>query len=528
MRCVQIPRRSQGGFTKEQADRAEIQEAEEQSAAGGIGIQATPTNCRTYWPSPFKVCGKIREKYDAIGGPTSFLTWPRSDEMGVPDGQGRRNEFVNGFIYWHPSTGAHPITTHFSTAYDRNGWEAGRLGYPTSDEFATPNGNGRKQEFQNGAIYGSLAGLAAVEGLIYDKYVSLGASDGMMGFPITDEQAGVDSIGRYSTFTGGRLYWHPNHGAHPVKGAVLAKWGVRGFEESGYGYPVGDPSIDEEGMEVQEFEHGTLIANPQDVIEEFSCLAAAERTAIETGIGDHYTFMCSTRGVSVQGPGGQQVFSVPRAEDITPQEAHQSGSPDQIGPQEDTGGGSNSGFFGIDCDKIGETSSSEPRKYDDSEVRKTITACFGERKETFPGEYNGPLWSRELNLAFSNRMIQRQRGKLQTRITDGQRPNDMVVSTNFELRRDVRGPDDSIDHYEFDTEFASSGATKEYDIPTSAGTYFIELKRIAISIPSDDFGQEINRVNINTGRFECEQYRYEGQTCTFPDNIDDHSGPGPF
>lgn len=88
-----------GGFTKEEADQAEVQEAEEQSQQNRVGVMATPTNCRTYWPSPYKVCGEIRKKYDAMGGPASFLTWPRSDEKGVPDGVGRRNEFVNGFIY---------------------------------------------------------------------------------------------------------------------------------------------------------------------------------------------------------------------------------------------------------------------------------------------------------------------------------------------------------------------------------------------------------------------------------------------
>ena len=74
------------GFTKEEADRAEVQEAQEQAAMRRTGVQtfaaSVPTNCRTYWPSPFKVCGEIRKKYEAIGGPNSFLTWPKSDELG--------------------------------------------------------------------------------------------------------------------------------------------------------------------------------------------------------------------------------------------------------------------------------------------------------------------------------------------------------------------------------------------------------------------------------------------------------------
>lgn len=250
-----------GGFTKEEADKAELQEAEEQAAENGIGVQATPTNCRTYWPSPFKVCGKIREKYDAMGGPASFLTWPRSDEMGVPDGQGRRNEFVNGFIYWHASTGAHPISTHFSTVYDRNGWEAGSLGYPTSDEFATPNGIGRKQEFQNGAVYGSPAGLAAVEGRIYDKYVSEGASDGALGFPTADEESASDGVGRFNRFSNGMIYWHPTHGAHPLQGDILDQWSVDGYETGPAGYPIDDARPSQDGWYQQPFENTDIIGD---------------------------------------------------------------------------------------------------------------------------------------------------------------------------------------------------------------------------------------------------------------------------
>lgn len=271
-----------GGFTKEEADRAETQEAEEQSAAGGIGVQATPTNCRTYWPSPFKVCGEIRKKYDAMGGPTSFLTWPRSDEMGVPDGVGRRNEFVNGFIYWHPTHGAHPITTHFSLAYDRNGWEAGGLGYPTSDEFATPNGIGRKQEFSNGAIYGSPAGLAAVQGLIYDKYASLGASEGVLGFPTADEAASNGGgNGRYSIFTGGRIYWHPTHGAHSVRGTILSDWAESGYAGGRYGYPIEDAVAGDGLRYLQKFEHGE-ISGYTDPFPEIARLLNVAKDGLET------------------------------------------------------------------------------------------------------------------------------------------------------------------------------------------------------------------------------------------------------
>lgn len=292
----QIP----GGFTKEQANQAEIQEAKEQATQTRSGVQtfAAVDNCRTYWPSPFKVCGKIREKYDSLGGPKSFLTWPKSNELGVPDGVGRRNEFVNGFIYWHPQTGAHPITTHFSVVWARNGWERGELGYPTTDEFALPDGTGRKQSFSKGHIYGSLAGLAAIKGAIYDKWLETGAEQGqMLSYPIEDETSTPDGVGKFSRFVWGFIYWSPATGAHPIYGPVLYEWANSGFEKGKYGYPTADIKPTKDGGDLQYFQRG-LIRSPNfplPAYQEISAFGASRpasrSTDSEEVIGDNFDRM---------------------------------------------------------------------------------------------------------------------------------------------------------------------------------------------------------------------------------------------
>ena len=250
------------GFTKEEADRAEVQEAQEQATARRAGVQtfaaATPTNCRTYWPSTFKVCGEIRKKYDAMGGPKSFLLWPKSDELGVPDGVGRRNEFINGFIYWHPEYGAHSVTTHFSFAWARSGWERGDIGYPTSEEFALPDGIGRKQSFSKGHIYGSLSGIVSIHGAIYDKWKSLGSESGELGYPITDETKTSDGRGRFNAFNDGVIYWSPTTGAYEVAGLMLEAWARSGLEKGRYGYPTSSPYTNNRGEIVQNFQSGVI------------------------------------------------------------------------------------------------------------------------------------------------------------------------------------------------------------------------------------------------------------------------------
>ncbi|MFC9841275.1 hypothetical protein ACFVKB_47150 [Rhodococcus sp. NPDC127530] len=92
-------------YTKEEADQAEIQEAKileasrsrnaRSSGATTAFAAAAPTDCMNYWPTPqYFVCGAIRVKYDSLGGPTSFLGWPTSNELTNPDGFGRRNTFL--------------------------------------------------------------------------------------------------------------------------------------------------------------------------------------------------------------------------------------------------------------------------------------------------------------------------------------------------------------------------------------------------------------------------------------------------
>lgn len=250
------------GFTKKEADQAEVQEAQEQTATRRTGLEgfaaAIPTNCRTYWPSPFKVCGEIRKKYDDMGGPTSYLTWPRSDELGVPDGVGRRNEFVNGFIYWHPEYGAHSVTTHFSFAWARSGWERGEIGYPTSEEHSLPDGLGRKQSFSKGHIYGSFSGIVTIHGAIYDKWKSLGSELGELGYPITDETKTSDGKGRFNRFNNGVIYWSPTTGAYEVAGLMLEAWAQKSSEKGHYGYPISSPYTNNQGEIVQDFQGGAI------------------------------------------------------------------------------------------------------------------------------------------------------------------------------------------------------------------------------------------------------------------------------
>lgn len=267
------------GITKEEADRAEIQEARQQgiTTPGEEPMIRTfaADNCRSYWPSSVQVCGAIRAKYESMAvtwagqTPVSFLGLPKSNELTNPDGVGKRTEFDNGFIYWHPDTGAWSVTSHNSMVWARNGWELGRLGYPTSDEIGTGDGVGRKQMFQRGRIYGSFSGVVSIEGKILEKWIETGEEKGPLGYPATDEEGTPDGVGRYNRFALGMIYWHPQHGAHWLNPLVATVWGKHGWEQSKWGYPVQDSQPLPQAQDSQRFEHGDF-----DLFHEISAMGS--------------------------------------------------------------------------------------------------------------------------------------------------------------------------------------------------------------------------------------------------------------
>jgi len=249
-------------FTKEDADKAEMLEAQQRSTSGTSRMSLLAT-CQTYWPSPYSVCGDIRDKYNSLGGPASFLSFPTSGNIVNPGNTGERVTFLNGPIYWSAAGGAHPVVNSFLNRWGIHSYEAGWLKYPTTDEIVLPDG-GRRQEFQDGAIYVAFqnaVGSAIRNGPLRDKYNSIGglAPGGtLLGYPIQDQVGLPDGQGQMDRFQNGVIYWHPTHGAWPVTEPLLTQWASSGYEQGSFGYPTGDFSVDAGIAVRQQFQRDTI------------------------------------------------------------------------------------------------------------------------------------------------------------------------------------------------------------------------------------------------------------------------------
>lgn len=239
----------------------------EYSVAGGLAQDIR--NGRIYFTSGTgaqPVAGRIAGAYMNTGAAAGPLGFPRTPELGTPDGRGRFNHFQNGSIYWTPQTGAHPVSGDILAEWSAQGWEGGPLGYPTADEIATPGKPGKVQGFEIGAMYSSANGTHAVLGMIMGKYGELGWENGWLGFPKSNEVPIKDN-GRFTEFEGGNIYWSPGTGAWSVEnGPLFDGWKSVGYEGGRLGFPISD-KFDIPGGVQQNFQFGyiTVIGDKTEV-----------------------------------------------------------------------------------------------------------------------------------------------------------------------------------------------------------------------------------------------------------------------
>lgn len=240
----------------------------ERASSDGVGRYRHYANGSIYWHpdiGAFEIHGSIRAKWSQIGSERSSLGYPLTDERATPDRTGRYNHFQRGSIYWTPETGAHIIRGAIRYKWSQLGWERSLLKYPTTDEIKTPGGTGYYNHFQGGSIYWTQAtGAHEVHGAIRTKWAQLGWEKSFLKFPTTDERKTPDNKGRYNHFQGGSIYWTPQTGAHEVHGSIRQKWAQLGWERGILKYPITDEkSTPDRRGRYNHFEEGSIYWTPQ-------------------------------------------------------------------------------------------------------------------------------------------------------------------------------------------------------------------------------------------------------------------------
>lgn len=158
---------------------------------------------------PASVQGEIRNLYERTGWENGFLGYPMISETCGLVRDGCWNDFQGGATYFSPAAGTHFVRGLIREKWGSRNWEHGTFGYPATDEFCglRASGCGQHFELENGSIYWSpTTGAHTVQGLIKNRWAELGWEAGALGYPTSDEDPQPYG-GVVQTFEGGWLAW---------------------------------------------------------------------------------------------------------------------------------------------------------------------------------------------------------------------------------------------------------------------------------------------------------------------------------
>jgi uncharacterized protein with LGFP repeats len=201
--------------------------------------------------------GGLYPAWGAAGGLATFGL-PTSDTVCGLAAGGCRQTFVDGEVYWSPTTNLIPIRGAIRSWWLGQGGTSGALGYPTA--AATCIARGCSQAFEGGSVVSwTSGGIRGLRGPIHDLWAAAGGLAGTLGFPTSDLQTVPG--GTAQAFEGGSVYQSAATGAHLVRGAVRSAWWATGGVAGPLGFPTGEP-VDVGGGTSSAFAGGAIYSSP--------------------------------------------------------------------------------------------------------------------------------------------------------------------------------------------------------------------------------------------------------------------------
>lgn len=170
---------------------------------GAFGTFATATQKKLLFPLQqvssirnMPVNTEIENKYHALGGPSGWLGEPLQPEDICLDGYGSYRHYRNGSIYWHPESGAFEVHGLIRDKWREMGADQGTLGYPISDEMNSRDGISQVSHFQRGSIYYThqRRKMTIVAGKCWEKWAEMNLEKGPLGHPILERVGGDDTF----------------------------------------------------------------------------------------------------------------------------------------------------------------------------------------------------------------------------------------------------------------------------------------------------------------------------------------------
>jgi len=243
------------------AGRLGLPTAAEKCDAGGGGCTQRFQGGSIVWAAGYGTVALYDPYYSmwaATGMGAGKLGYPISNERCTASGTGCVQQFQRGYVTWTPGVGTTLVTGIYASVWASYGSESGRLGLPAAPEVCGLVNRGCFQKFSGGSIYWS-AGNGAYA--VYSGYAQMwnqyGKEAGRLGYPLSNEQCGLSGSGCVQVFQGGYVYWAQGIGFHAVYGVYAQMWGSKRAQDGALGYPVTEESCQSSTC-VQRFEGGHI------------------------------------------------------------------------------------------------------------------------------------------------------------------------------------------------------------------------------------------------------------------------------
>jgi hypothetical protein len=232
---------------------------------GGTSQKFSKGTIYTSVAGTFGVTGSVQTEYAALGGPSGKLGWPRKTAT-VRTGThaGTAQGFQNGTIYVS-TAGTAAVLAPIMAKYVKEGYELGALGWPTADAVtSTVKGGGTWQQFQGGRVVVAASKATVVTGSVLTIWNARGAQSGSMGWPTADATTvtAQGKKGTVQTFQTGVATVQGT--ARTITGAIGANYTAHSGPKGTLGWPAGpaQQSTKNGGGWSQRFAGGTIYSSP--------------------------------------------------------------------------------------------------------------------------------------------------------------------------------------------------------------------------------------------------------------------------
>ncbi|MFB9163321.1 LGFP repeat-containing protein [Arthrobacter psychrochitiniphilus] len=209
--------------------------------------------------------GHVGPQWFEVGGLKSGIGVPVTDEINTTEGSYQEFDSFDGkgitVRTWRALQGIIPIALGTDIGYRFN-WLGGIsvVGYPIGQASCGLKDKGCSQSFDTGTIFSSSTSAASlIKGGIKSKWVSTAAQNGILGYPIDQEECFGSTPSCLQSFQGGQIIWSKRTGATIVRGGIRSMYWNSGFMVGTLGLPLSDEkcNLRDKGC-VQNFQNGQI------------------------------------------------------------------------------------------------------------------------------------------------------------------------------------------------------------------------------------------------------------------------------